>query len=69
MEYAWWFMRSEGIVLERDYPNISQNTGENGTCTFDPSKVMGRVTTWGTLTGTDDIPYTLIDTVKQWAAQ
>ena len=65
MEYAWWFMRDEGAILEADYPNVSQNTGRNGTCTFEPSKVMGRVGSWGTITGTDDLSITKINEVKQ----
>ena len=69
MEYAWWFMRDEGAILEADYPNVSQNTGANGTCTFDPTKVIGRVSSWGTITGTSDIPLTKISEVKQKAAE
>ena len=65
MEYAWWFMRDEGAILEADYPNVSQDTGNNGTCTFDPNKVIGRVSSWGTITGTDNIPLTKINEVKQ----
>ena len=65
MEYAWWFMRDEGAILEADYPNVSQNTGRNGVCSFEPSKVMGNVSSWGTITGTNDLSITKINEVKQ----
>jgi hypothetical protein len=55
MEYAWWFMRDEGAMLETDYPYQSGTSVTENDCTFDPSKVTGRVSTWGTLTPTNDI--------------
>ena len=69
MEYAWKFMRDEGAILEADYPNVSQNTGTEESCTFEPSKVMGRVGSWGTITSRKDLSMTKINEVKQKTMQ
>ena len=69
MEYAWLFQKDWGAMLEADYPNISQNTGTNGTCWYDSSKVIGRVGSWGTITGTNDLSMTKINEVKQKAVE
>ena len=63
------FMRDQGAMLEEDYPNVSNSTGTEGTCVFDSSKSIGKVSTWGTITGSRDIPYTKITEVKQKAEQ
>ena len=56
-------------MLEADYRNTSQDTGTNGTCWYDSSKVIGRVGSWGTITGYDGITMTKINEVKQKAVE
>ena len=70
MEYAWWFMRDEGAILEADYPNLSQTSGAEYNCTFDPNKVVGHARTWGTVTGSSaTIDMTKISEVKAKLAE
>jgi len=40
MPTAWTYAMSTGLNTNADYPYISGSTGTNGTCKFDPTKVV-----------------------------
>ena len=65
MEYAWWFMTTEGVMLESDYPNESHLSNKEYDCRFKPDKILDKkMRGWGTITGKDDVTAANVSFVK-----
>ena len=47
MTWAWDFVKDHGVMTNEDYPYFSGNTGSEGDCKHDASKIEGKVSHWG----------------------